>query len=162
MTQTLIWQTHSTCTMGFNTQSSNALRRDVCSSLGAQLDAFNVDVYGGPTPASPTQISVASNTDVKYNSSTGLWAVEAYVTWSLQRDNLHYHSIQVRHINPIGRLPNDHSKRDIRHIQRELRSVRWWQHVHCERPCRFLQHNPHLRVEDGRHRIIQADPRVGS
>ncbi len=66
---------------GSYTQSTNALRRDVCSSFGAQLDASVVDAYGDNT-AGPTQISVASNTDVKYNSTTGLWAVEAYVTWS--------------------------------------------------------------------------------
>ena len=66
---------------GSYSQSPNALRRDVCSVLGAQLDAVTVEVYGDHT-SDPTNISVASNTDVKYDSTSGTWAVEAYITWS--------------------------------------------------------------------------------
>ena len=65
---------------GTYSQSPNALRRDVCSSFGAQLDAVTVEVYGDLT-ADPTNISVSSNTDVKYDSGAGTWAVEAYITW---------------------------------------------------------------------------------
>lgn len=66
---------------GTYSQSPNALRRDVCSSFGAQLDAVTVEAYGDHT-SDPTNISVASNTDVKYNSGAGTWAVEAYITWT--------------------------------------------------------------------------------
>ena len=63
------------------TQSTNALRRDVCSAFGAQLDNSTSSVYGDNT-GDPTTLSIASNLSVNYISGSGTWTVDLYLTWT--------------------------------------------------------------------------------